>query len=78
MKIKVFRYDQDHYIPDEKYYEKTINRKPFHNGFVGNFVPHFTRYNRSLYLIHGSIDSAYMQGYDDDAYIVLGQEIKTY
>ena len=48
---------------------KVINRKPFHNGFVGNFVPHWVRYNKKEYLLKGGIDSAYIQGEPPEAYI---------
>ncbi len=50
---------------------EVIDRKPFHKGFCGNFVPHWVRYKCKKYLVHGSIDSAYMHGYRNDAYIVI-------
>ena len=50
---------------------ETINRKPFNKGFFGNFVPHWCRYKNQEYLVHGSIDHAYMHGFDNDAYIVV-------
>ena len=50
---------------------ETIDRKPFNKGFFGNFVPHWCRYKREVYLVHGSIDYAYMHGFDNDAYIVV-------
>lgn len=49
----------------------TITRKPFIKGFFGNFVPHYCRYKRQVYMIQGSIDYAYMHGYEEDAYIVI-------
>jgi len=48
---------------------KTIERKPFHNGFVGNFVPHWVRYKGKEYLLCGGIDSAYIQSKEIEAYI---------
>lgn len=50
-------------------YFKTINRKPFNKGFMGNFVPHYCRYKNEVHLIIGSIDYAYMHGYENDARI---------
>ena len=50
---------------------KTINRKPFNRGFVGNFVPHWVRYNKEEYLLKGGIDSAYIQGEPVENYIEL-------
>ena len=50
---------------------ETIDRKPFNKGFIGNFVPHWARYKNEVYLVHGSIDHAYMHGFDNDAYIVI-------
>lgn len=50
---------------------ETIDRKPFNKGFMGNFVPHWARYKGKEYLVHGSIDYAYMHGFDNDAYIVI-------
>jgi len=48
---------------------ETIERKPFHNGFVGNFVPHWVRYKNEEYLLKGGIDSSYIQGEPTEAYI---------
>jgi hypothetical protein len=46
-----------------------IERKPFHKGFVGNFVPHWVRYKGKTYLLKGGIDYAYMHGEPLEAYI---------
>ena len=48
-----------------------INRIPFNRGFIGNFVPHYCRYQSKVHLIRGSIDYSYMHGFDNDAYIVI-------
>lgn len=72
MEIKVYRSNTktgEWYIEDQLEYIKTINRKPFNKGFFGNFVPHYCRYKTKVYQIFGSIDYAYMHGYDNDAYI---------
>jgi len=83
MKVKVFRrIDKDmmfHYYPDKEGNPVTYNlehiedidRKVFHKGFVGNFVPHWCRYKNKEYSVHGSIDHAYMHNYNNDAYIVI-------
>ncbi len=39
-----------------------IKRRPVVKGFVGNFVPHWARYNNEIYLIKGGIDYEYMHG----------------
>lgn len=44
---------------------ETVERKPFHKGFFGNFVPHYVRYKTQVYLLHGGIDYAYMHGMPD-------------
>ena len=62
MKIKVYK---------NKKLVEVIDRKPFNRGFIGNFIPHWCRYKGKEHLIHGSIDHAYLQGYQDDAYIIL-------
>jgi hypothetical protein len=83
MKVKVFRrIDKDmqfHYYLDSFGKDVTYNlehiedidRKIFHKGFVGNFVPHYCRYKNKVHSVHGSIDHAYMHGYNYDAYIVI-------
>ena len=48
---------------------KVIDRTPFHNGFVGNFVPHWVRYNTKEYLLRGGMDCAYLQGEPLENYI---------
>ena len=70
MRIKVFTSDQKFLLQNEELIE-TIDRKPFNKGFFGNFVPHWCRYKKKVYLVHGSIDYAYMHGFDDDAYIII-------
>jgi len=62
MKITIYK---------EGVYIKTIQREPFNKGFVGNFVPHWCRYKGKIWLIKGSIDHAYMHGYENDAYIEI-------
>lgn len=47
----------------------TIERKPFHKGFVGNFVPHWVRYLCKVYQLQGGWDTAYIRGKPDEAYI---------
>jgi len=47
----------------------TIERKPFHNGMCGNFLPHWVRYKKKEYLLHGGIDSSYIQEWDGEGYI---------
>ena len=58
-------------LDKEKKFIETIYRKPFNKGFLGNFIPHWCRYKRKVYLVRGSIDYSYMHGYDNDAYIVV-------
>ena len=48
---------------------KIIERKPFQTGFVGNFIPHWVRYNKKEYLLHGGIDSSYIQEQEIETYI---------
>jgi len=50
---------------------ETIERKPFNKGFFGNFVPHYCRYKNEVYAIQGSIDYAYMHGFNNDASIIV-------
>lgn len=76
MRIKVYSFDPDHYIPEENHYIETIERKPFNRGWMGNFVPHWTRYKRNIYLVKGSLSYSYMHGYDNDAYIVINEPIR--
>ena len=73
MKIKVFKSDAEHFLSNEILVEE-IDRKPFNSGFMGNFIPHWCRYKNRVYLIHGSIDYAYMHGFDDDAYIIIREK----
>jgi len=70
MKIKVYRSERAYYLKNEILVEE-VNRKPFNKGFVGNFVPHWCRYKGKKYLVQGSIDHAYMHGFEDDAYIIV-------
>lgn len=79
MKIKVYssnKETKEWYLKDKLKYLETINRKPFHKGFFGNFVPHYCRYQNQVYQIYGSIDSAYMHGYDNDAYINIDRPLQ--
>ena len=46
-----------------------INRKPFNRGMMGNFCPHWVRYKKKEYLLHGGIDSSYIQDKQIEAYI---------
>jgi len=39
-----------------------IRRKPIVEGFVGNFIPHWARYQKKVYRIQGGIDYEYMHG----------------
>jgi hypothetical protein len=48
-----------------------IKRKPYHKGMVGNFCPHYCKYEHREWLIHGSVDYAYMHGYSGDAHIIV-------
>lgn len=83
MKIHVCReIDKDKFHgfdPDRKnHYNlelvETINRKPFHKGFVGNFVPHYCRYKNKEYYVFGGIDYAYMHDIDRNGlYIIEGR-----
>ena len=70
MRIKVFTSDQKYLLQNEELID-TIERKPFNKNFFGNFVPHWCRYKKKVYLVQGSIDHAYMHGFDDDAYIII-------
>ena len=70
MKIKVYKSEKSYYLKNEEYIE-TVNRKSFNKGFVGNFVPHYCRYKNKIYTVLGSIDHAYMHGFDNDAYIIV-------
>ena len=49
---------------------ENIERKPFHNGFVGNFIPHWVRYKGKEHLLKGGIDYAYMHGMPNELYII--------
>ena len=75
MRIRVYKKCDRHYIPDENCKDceliETIDRKPFNKGFIGNFIPHWVRYKNEKHLILGSIDYAYMHGYENDAYIAI-------
>ncbi len=55
-----------------------IRRNPIVKGFFGNFIPHWARYQKKVYLIHGGIDYAYMHGPKPegrDYYIDISQEV---
>jgi len=39
-----------------------IKRKPIIKGFIGNFIPHWARYQKKTYIIQGGIDYEYMRG----------------
>jgi len=54
---------------------KIIDRKPFNYGFMGNFIPHWVRYQNKEYLLKGGIDAAYIQGEQEEAYIKINQEV---
>lgn len=70
MEIKVYTSDASYYLENEELVD-TIDRKPFNKGFVGNFIPHWARYKNQEYLIQGSIDYAYMHGFNNDAHIII-------
>ena len=79
IKIKVYRSNRstgEWHRESELEYIETITRVPFHKGFFGNFVPHFCRYKNKVYPIYGSIDSSYMHGYYEDAYINIDRPYK--
>jgi hypothetical protein len=61
------------YFKDGKYHGgkviKTIKRKPFNLGFMGNFVPYWVRYNKQEFYLNGGSDSAYIQGEPIENYI---------
>jgi hypothetical protein len=48
---------------------EVVERKPFHKGFVGNFVPHYVRYKNTIHYLFGGIDYAYMHGQPDMVWI---------
>ena len=52
-------------------YLKSIYRVPFSKGMCGNFNPHWVRYKYKEYLLHGGIDSAYIQEWDGKGYIEI-------
>ena len=70
-KIEVYESDREFSLHNEKLV-KTIERVVFNKGWSGNFIPYYCRYKRKVYNIMGSIDSAYMHGYDNDAHIIVG------
>ena len=79
MEIKVYKSNKktkEWYRESELEYIETIERKPFHKGFFGNFIPYYCRYKNKVYSIYGSIDSSYMHGYDNDAYINIDRPLK--
>lgn len=57
---------------------EVIDRKPFHRGFLGNFVPHYARYKGKVYLLRGDLDYAYMHGHDEeDVPVILIDKVST-
>lgn len=48
-----------------------IDRKLFNKGFCGNFVPHWVRYKRKQFLVHGGIDYAYMHNVEMNGFYIV-------
>ncbi len=75
MKISVRKFTgKGSYLNVENSIEiEVIKRIPFNKGFFGNFVPHFCRYKKKIYTIQGSIDYAYMHGFENDSFIIINK-----
>ena len=54
-----------------------VDRKPFHRGFVGNFVPHYCRYKNKEYYVFGGIDYAYMHDIDRNGLYIIERRWET-
>lgn len=79
MRVEVYKSrDGEWYLKDKMELIEIIERKPFHRGFLGNFVPHYCRYKGQVYSIYGSIDHAYIHGYSNDAYICIDRPLMKY